>query len=233
MPVGCAADKECIGDLGFPALNYAVGVSYLTLKTSEKQIRDPRSGEVWAEIAPFSIAEATDPLAREAQWGGETHISRLVVSPGGEGESGEDDIARSFLAWSGSGKEVLDSGMRVLVEVCRDRNCELLIWPRVGSLVSDIPGLLAICRKQEDVGIFLEPAALFPGGEHVRREDFVERLIEVVPLPGVRAFCFGTEDVDVDALAPLAHLAAELKKPVVLRGESPERAAEILGLLSG
>lgn len=207
-----------------------MGVSYLTLPTSEKQIRDPRSGEVWAEIAPFSVAEATDALAREAQWGGETRISRLVVSPGGEGESGEDDIARSFLAWSGSGKEVLDSGMRVLVEVCRDRNCELLIWPRVGSLVSDIPGLLAICRKQEDVGIFLEPAALLPGGEHVRRKDFVERLIEVVPLPGVRALCFGTDETDAETLAPLAQLAAELNKPVVLKGNSAEKMAGILGL---
>lgn len=205
-------------------------MSYLTLRTGEKQIRHAQTGKAWAEIAPFSIAEATDRLALEAQWGGETRIFRLVVSPGGEGESGEDDIARSFRVWSGSGKEALDSGMRMLVEVCRDRRCELLIWPRVGSLVSDIPGLLAVCRKHEDVGIFLEPAALLPGGEQVRRKDFVERLMEVVPLPGVGALCFGTDEADAETLAPLAHLAAELRKPVVLKGDSPEKMAGILGL---
>ena len=213
-----------------------MGVSYLTLRMSEKQICDARSGEVWAEIAPFSIAEATDPQAINAQWAGEVRNSRLVVSPGGTGETGDDDIARSFLAWSGSGKEMLDAGMRLLVAVCRERRCELLVWPRVGSLVSDIPGLLSVCRKHEDVGIFLEPAALYPAGEHFRLTDFVERLTEVVPMPGVRAICFGAEEVDPESLAafaPLAYLAARLEKPVVLRGHSPEKAAGILGLLSG
>lgn len=208
-------------------------MSYLTLSTGEKQIRDTRTGEVWAEIAPFLVADATDRGALEAMWRNGQQIARVIVAPGGEVASGDDDIAKSFRTWSGSGKETLDTGMRVLLEVCRDRRCELLIWPRIGSLVSDIPGLLSVCRKHEDVGIFLEPEALFPVGEHFRLSDFVERLTEVVPMPAVRAVCFGRVETDSLAkLAPLARLAMDLRKPVVVRGHSPEKAAEILGLIS-
>jgi len=213
-----------------------VAVDYLTLPASEKQIRNARTGEVWAEIAPFSIAEATDRAVVEARWPVGQQTARWIVLPGGAVAEGAD-IAQSFRAWSGSGKENLEIGMRVLVEIYRDRDCELLVWPRIGSLISDIPGLLAVSRKHEDVGIFLEPAALIPAGEQFRITDFVERFAEVIPVPGVCAVCFDGADAKpmggLAAFAPLVRLALDLEKPVVLRGISPENASAIFGLEPG
>jgi len=211
-----------------------VAVDYLTLPASEKQIRNARTGEVWAEIAPFSIAEVKDRAVAEAQWPVVQQAARCIVPPGGAVADGDEDIAKSFRTWSGSGKENLEIGVRVLVEICRDCDCELLVWPRIGSLISDIPGLLAVSRKHEDVGIFLEPAALIPTGEQFRITDFVERFAEVLPVPGVCAVCFdgaGAKPMGgLAAFAPLVRLALDLEKPVVLRGISPEDASAIFGL---
>lgn len=219
-------------------MNYSVAVEYLTLPADVKQVRNTRTGEVWADIAPFSVAEASARALVEASWPIGQRISRLLVSPGGAAVGGnEDEIEQSFRVWSGSGKETLDVGMRVLVEICRDRDCELLVWPRVGSLVSDIPGLLSVSRKHEDVGIFLEPAAMLPAGEQFRLADFVDRFAEVLPVPSVCAVFFDAESANevggLAAFAPLVRLASSLEKPIVLRGISPENAAALFGLGPG
>lgn len=216
-------------------MNYSVAVEYLTLPESEKQIRNTRTGEVWAEIAPFSIAEVTDREALVARWAGAGQTRRLIVSPGqASADVPDDDIAKSFRSWSGRGKEDLEVGMRVLIDVCRERDCELLVWPKLGSLVSDIPGLLSVSRKHEDVGIFLEPAALFPASEQFRLADFVDRFAEVLPVPSVCAIFFDAESAKamggLAAFTPLARLASELEKPIVLRGAKSEDADAIFGL---
>ncbi|MGH7242099.1 MAG: hypothetical protein ACREJD_01620 [Phycisphaerales bacterium] len=214
-------------------------MDYLTLTPPELHVRNARTGEVWAEIAPFAIADVGVREAAEKMLAGtgSGHVVRVVVRAGElPVDRTEDDIEHGFHAWSGRGKESLDDGMRALVEVCLARDAELLVWPRLGSLVSDIPGLLSVSRKHESVGIFLEPPAIFPKDEQFRLTDFVERLREVVPMSAVRAVCFGaavggeSQQSDLAPYALLAQLAAELGKPVVIRGDSPAPVLAILEL---
>lgn len=217
-------------------MNYAVPVKYLILDTAQQSVQQLPHGDVWAEIAPFSIAGATDRKTLESHWSSDRSGGRLIV-PAGEpvGHGPEISIDLAFGVWSERGKEMLEAGLRTLVDACRDRETELMIWPQLGTLVSDIPGMLSVCRKHESVGIFLEPAALFPAGGQFRLADFVERMTEVLPVPGMRAVCLGSEDAvsgeaDLAAFVPLAQSAAGLSKPIVLRGADHARAATILGL---
>lgn len=155
--------------------------------------------------------------------------------PAGELESGQDEdaIEHAFRSWGCDGKAALDTGLRAAAEHCDRRGIELIVWPRLNSIVSDIPGLLSVARGHERVGILLEPAALFPAGAGVRIEDFATRLKELVALPSVRVICLGSEaGAQEEVVVPwlrLAETARQLGKPIVLRGEKPEKLAAALG----
>lgn len=229
-----AAGNESIGGRVFQALNYAPPVKYLTIDPGEQRVVRTADKGIWAEIAPFSVAEAADRAKLEQVWPADRAVARWIVPAGHpEPQDVEDPIEHAFASWSGTGRALLDRGLRVLVEVCRERRSDLLVWPRAKSIVSDIPGLLSVSRTHDQVGIFLEPQALMPGVERAQRLDFVTRLMEVVPLACVRAVCFGggaSREQELRDYAPLAGLAAELNKPVVLLGDPQAEAAAALGL---
>ncbi|MBX3389353.1 MAG: hypothetical protein KF691_07845 [Phycisphaeraceae bacterium] len=210
-------------------------MSYFILDLNSREIHGLQIADVWAEIAPFSLADlGRAPHQNEvlALNGG----ARRLVIPAGELEGVEsgDAIERAFRSWGGDGKEVLDSGLRSAVEQCNQRGIELIVWPRLHSIVSDIPGLLRVARAHENVGIFLEPAALFPANAGFRIDDFAARLTEVAEMQSIRAVCVGSDPVagyeesQVEAWIPLLHVARKLEKPIVLRGEKPEMLASAL-----
>lgn len=151
----------------------------------------------------------------------------------GESEGG-DAIENAFRSWASDGKVALDVGLRTAVEECDRRGIELIVWPKLNSIVSDIPGLLSVARSHARAGIFLEPAALYPADSGFRIEDFAKRLAEVAAMALVRAIYLeskgGPEETPISPWQPLVEIARQLGKPIVLGGEDTPRFADILGL---
>lgn len=135
-----------------------------------------------------------------------------VVTPGSE----PDSIAAAFARWAPHGKAELENRLRAWERACAQAGIELLIWPRAGTLVSDIPGLLNIARKMETVGVVLDPEALLPSGFAMGRDDLNTRLQQVLELGAVRAVVWGVEASP--SAAELQERARALGKPLIRVG---------------
>ncbi|MBL8874355.1 MAG: hypothetical protein JNM86_01000 [Phycisphaerae bacterium] len=181
-------------------------------------IREGASGTPWAEFARFAVSDLTDVAAVETVWPDLVRSRRLVVAPGSGGsvaQAGEDPIERSFRRWSEEGRAGLEVGLRLLSDAALARGVDILIRPALGTLISDIPGLLSVCRRQDAIGVFLEPAALTPAQEQFRTEDFVTRFLEILPLPAIRAICLASGPEGFGVFEPLARSANHAGKPIV------------------
>lgn len=213
------ADVKIIGGRGLAASNYADGVEGLRLDSAAGVIREGSGGLPWAEFARFSVSDFTDVAAVEAAWPKSLVPRRLIVAPGnGVVGAGEDSIAESFRSWSEAGRAGLDTGLRLLSEAALARGVEVMIRPALGTFISDIPGLLSICRRQDGIGVFLEPAALIPRAGQYRTEDFVTRFLEIMPLPTIRAICLANGPKGFGDFEALAQSAILLGMPVVRMG---------------
>lgn len=141
----------------------------------------------------------------------------MVVPRGPETES--DDIAAAFALWGERGRTQLAEQLTGAKRAAAVLGARLVLWPRVGTLVSDIPGVLNLIRSHEDVGVLLDPVALLAPDASRFAKDFFARAAEVVVHAGagIDAVYVTNElatGVDAAWLQPVVAAAIEARVPV-------------------
>jgi hypothetical protein len=189
-----------------------------------------------AEVALFSGLNAhADAVPEELPAG-----ARVVVSGGwleadaraAEAEGGDDALDAMRPTWtSGPRTRVQEFFERAAASAERavgHPGARVLVRPRAGDVVSDIPSTLALLRALPRVGLALEPALLLPPDRLGAAPDLLARYLdafgdhpalELVVLSGVlegagrrgRETELSCSDLDPKLLAPFARLG----KPVV------------------
>lgn len=222
-------------------MHYSGGLQILRFHRDQSSIEHSGDGAVWARVAP-------EPLARIGTWAGlegwlaeiaKAGVSRVIFHPGSTDESrmdaedGEADPIRSaWQLWAPGGQLLMAESVRRLDEACAAASVRPILWPRVHSLVSDIPGLLGVTRRWEQVGILLDPIALFAGYGQNQFADFAGRLHEVIGLPGISALVFAEFQGERAGLKEFAALASAAKSrgvPIVLSHDWADGELERLG----
>lgn len=145
-------------------------------------------------------------------------VARVVIVPRANAAD-PDDIAASFARWGESGKAALTEGLAGAKRTAASSGVRLVIWPRVGTLVSDIPGVLNLIRSQEDVGVLFDPVALLGPDSSRFAKDFLLRAAEVVAhaAAGIDAVYVANDvlaGMDAAWLEPVIAAAVEARVPV-------------------
>ncbi len=228
---------------------YAWSVKLLLLDQAGNEIREAADAALWAGISPFDVArsgtnDGVDAWLNDAVRRG---VPRVVFRPGLPPEPARTDrdpyeaaeIEAGLRAWPGAGSTILHEGLRRLEGVAVRLGLSVLVLPQVGSLVSDIPGLLGLQRRFENIGVLLEPAAMLPPGHASHAPDFFDRMGAMLEFQRPAGILLGnlngrpldTGPLDPRCLAPLARLAIEAVIPLVLRGDrtAAERQLASLG----
>lgn len=130
-----------------------------------------------------------------------------------------EDIAASFARWGEAGKAALAEGLAAAKRTAAISSERLVLWPRLGTLVSDIPGVLNLIRSQEDVGVLFDPVALLAPDSNRFARDFLLRAAEVVShaAAGIDAVYAANDlpmGVDAAWLEPVIAAAMEARVPV-------------------
>ena len=145
-------------------------------------------------------------------------VSRVVIVPRADAADPED-IAASFARWGEAGRAELASGLAGAKRVAAAMGERLVLWSRVGALVSDIPGVLNVIRGHEDVGVLFDPIALLAPDSSRFARDFLVRAAEVIAhaAAGIDAVYVANDlPVGVDAawLVPVIAAAGEARVPI-------------------
>jgi hypothetical protein len=130
-----------------------------------------------------------------------------------------DDIAASFARWGESGRAALAEGLAGAKRTAEATGERLVIWPRVGTLVSDIPGVLNLIRSHEDIGVLFDPVALLAPDSFRFAKDSLARAAEIVAhaAAGIDAVYAANDmpaGVDAAWLEPVVAAAIEARVPV-------------------
>jgi hypothetical protein len=154
-------------------------------------IGGPSNNAVWAtfdarSLAAFAAGRQGGPgmVASELPTrAGLTHaraqVARVVVVPRGA-EHAADDIASAFALWGERGRSQFAEQLAGAKRAAAAMGARLVLWPRVGTLVSDIPGVLNLIRGHEDVGVLFDPVGLLAPDSSRFAADFLKRAAEVV-----------------------------------------------------
>ena len=147
-----------------------------------------------------------------------TQVARVVVVPRGE-ETESDDIAAAFALWGERGRTQLAEQLTGAKRAAAALGARLVLWPRVGTLISDIPGVLNLIRSQEDVGVLFDPVALLAPDSSRFAKDFFLRAAEVVAhaAAGIDAVYVASDmpaGVDAVWLEPVIAAAVAARVPV-------------------
>lgn len=148
---------------------------------------------------------------------GRTQVARVVVVP--RGAAAADDIAAAFALWGERGRTQLAEQLTGAKRAAATLGARLVLWPRVGTLVSDIPGVLNLIRSQEDVGVLFDPVALLAPDSSRFAKDFFLRAAEVVAhaAAGIDAVYVASDmpaGVDAVWLEPVIAAAVAARVPV-------------------
>lgn len=175
----------------------------------------------WARFERRTLAEyaasepkGEAPIAR-------AQLARVVIVPRADAADPQD-IAASFARWGEAGKLALADGLSGARRRAAAAGERLVLWPRVGTLVSDIPGVLNVLRAHDDVGVLFDPVALLAPDSSRFAKDFLLRSAEVIAhaAAGIDAVYVTSEvpvGVDSDWLKPVIAAAYEARV-VVCRG---------------
>lgn len=223
-------------------MHYSGCLQILRLNHDRSAIEHAGDGAVWARIAP-------EPLARIGRWSGleawiaeiaASGVSKVIFHPGAadEKDSGSvtdefDPIRSAWQSWAPSGHLLMTESVRRLDDVCAGAGMQPILWPRVHSLVSDIPGLLGVTRRWERVGVLLDPVALFARSGAGPFADFAGRLQEVIGMPGMSALVVEDakgESATLEEFTSLVRAANGRGLPIVLSHELADRELEKMRL---
>lgn len=183
-------------------------------------------GSVWARFDDRSLAAfaggrgAADPARAASARGGNSgaQVARVVVVPRGD-DLAAGDIASAFALWGERGRQQLAEQLAGAKRVAVATGERLVLWPRIGTLVSDIPGVLNVIRGHEDLGVLFDPVALLAPDSARFAADFLKRAAEIVThaAPGIDAiYVPHTMPAGTDAawLEPVIAAAIEARVPV-------------------
>ena len=216
-----------------PLIAIVFAVALFTLQRDAAMISDALSGQPWAAIAPIHVSDL-ERWDDAEQWLSDAKrrgVSRVVFSPGEHQnkqpadapvQSDTDTIEAAFHQWSGAGAERLAAGMRRLDALTSQTGLQPLLWPRLGTLISDIPGLLHVTRRMSRAQIVLEPLALFAGSTPAELQDLLVRFEDVIPLAPVAAICIDCSNQFHESSAAMATILRDFAKrlppalPVIL-----------------
>ena len=191
---------------------------------------DPTTNAAWATFDARSLAEigaggsgsarvvASELPTRAGLTHARAQVARVVVVPRGA-ETASDDIASAFALWGERGRTQLTEQLTGAKRAAAALGVRLVIWPRVGTLVSDIPGVLNLIRGHEDVGVLFDPVALLAPDASRFAKDFFLRAAEVVAhaAAGIDAVYVASDTpagVDAAWLEPVIAAAIEARVPV-------------------
>lgn len=145
-------------------------------------------------------------------------VARIVVVPRGD-ERGAADIESAFALWGERGRAMLAEQLSGAKKAAAVMGVRLVLWPRVGTLVSDIPGVLNLIRSQEEVGVLFDPVGLLAPDSSRFAKDFLLRASEIVSraASGIDAVYLANElpvGVDPSWLRPVLTAAQEARVAV-------------------
>lgn len=95
-----------------------------------------------------------------------------------------DDAASSFATWSNAGWDSFEADLRDAIELCDNTKpkSKALLWPGVGSVLSDGVSTLSFARKHESVGLVIDPVAWITGSMRADAEDHLSRFADALSL---------------------------------------------------
>lgn len=183
-------------------------------------------GSPWARFDDRSLAGyasglgAADPSRAASARGGNSgaQVARVVVVPRGD-DRAEGDIASAFALWGERGRQQLAEQLADAKRMAHAGGERLVLWPRIGTLVSDIPGVLNLIRGHEDLGVLFDPVALLAPDSARFAADFLKRAAEIVThaAAGIDAVYVPQEmpaGTDAACLEPVIAAAIEARIPV-------------------
>lgn len=138
----------------------------------------------------------TDPAPNEAEWVTASNVGTLVVRSLTLGDAP---------AWLPTARGQWDARSAVLAAEAERRRTRLLLWPHAEDVVSDIPGLVTLCRAisksrgsaengsaaKGQWSLLLDPAALMTPAMLANADDHLARLRDTLELDFVRACVAG------------------------------------------
>lgn len=202
-------------------------------------------GGRWGGVCSLNLLTA----APEEILGDAVGATRLVSRSGwiAQGRTSEDPV----IPWAAGARGALDQAVEALAPAMAGRGITLLLWPRAGDVLSDIPSTLTFLRRWSGggVGLLLEPAALIAESMLGRVEEHLGRIGEALgaheataailmsnviegenagmlrPSPMHRGF------IEPRLLAEFARAAVEAGKPIALLEEDADEQLRAIAAL--
>lgn len=95
-----------------------------------------------------------------------------------------EDAASSFATWSNAGWESFEEQLRTATNAagsCRP-DAKALLWPGVGSMLSDGVSTLSFARKHPAIGLVIDPVAWLTESMRTDAEDHLSRFAQAMSL---------------------------------------------------
>lgn len=146
-----------------------------------KNFRDPNALP-WAMVASDAVLGGT--LLAPIAGSGSSDVRRMIVRAGrmGVGSAGDEssEPAAAWGSWSPRGQAAFESEIDRLTGLIAGLGVELVLWPRIGDALSDIPSCLSFLRRHESgpFRLMIEPAALLDESMLLRAAEHLERIID-------------------------------------------------------
>ncbi len=148
---------------------------------------DDSTASVWAFVAAEGVVGGV-PLSVAVQVG--VPACRRVVLRSGRLDERTGGLGVPW-GWSPRGRAAFEGEAERLAAVAGRLGIELVLWPRVGDVISDIPSCLSFLRRFESgaLRLLMEPAALLDGSMLPRAAEHLERIMDsFAEHPGVLAW---------------------------------------------
>ncbi len=201
---------------------------------------------------PWAIS-CTRTLAECASWDGAdawlaaaaaSGARRVVLAPGTPeasplarsrpltSEFSPDGAERSFELWSPRAHQCLDRALGAIERSALKHAVSLVLRPARSTLVSDIPGILALSRRPA-WSVLLEPAAVIDPRDPSRVPDHFARLAELVETDTVCAVLVTNSDagpvhegtLPAEWFRPIVDAARRAAKPLILLDQPDDPGA--------
>tara|TARA_R110002072_G_scaffold42064_16_gene118355 strand:+ start:46150 stop:46821 length:672 start_codon:yes stop_codon:yes gene_type:complete len=147
---------------------------------AEQQIRDAKSGDVYASILHASVGDpvsTVESMAQAIPAGPDT--LRLVIHCADP--SPTDDPARLLAGWSPDGWAKFDESLAELDAWANEHGAELLIRPSAAGMLSDAICTMSWASRSADLGcgLLLDPVGWLTGSMIKDAEDHLTRIAEL------------------------------------------------------
>lgn len=166
-----------------------------------------QDGTVFARLGPGPESDLANAPARDG----------MVV--GWSGSIADEDPARAAMrAWGGEGRTTVDATIATLLD--KDANVELVIVPRAGDVVSDLPSAMSLARRWEGTGggrvkLLIDAELLMTDAMRRHAADHAERCVTAAIMLGPAMVAAACADGVLGERAEEAGLCVVQRQPSI------------------